>query len=135
MKAPMWREIYRTEKNTIQTYIFSDTDAESFMAPFLLCWVLFRMCMVRCGRSAVFVWLCKPHTIEGQVLCHATVVNTTNLLKRRGISASARTTVVYSIGESVQGIHRLLNVVYLAPIRNTPRTTAAGRLITLCTYL
>ena len=37
--------------------------------------------MVRCGRSAVFMWLRKLHTIEGHVLCHATVVSSTNLLK------------------------------------------------------
>ena len=36
--------------------------------------------MVRCGRPPVLVWLCKLHTIEDHVLCHATVVSSTNLL-------------------------------------------------------
>ena len=37
--------------------------------------------MVRCGQSAVFMWLRKLHTIEDHVLCHAMVVSSTNLLK------------------------------------------------------
>ena len=39
------------------------------------------VCMVLCGRQAVFVWLCKLHTIDYNVLCHATVVNSTNITK------------------------------------------------------
>ena len=39
------------------------------------------VCMVRCGRPAVFVWLCKLHTIGDHVLCHATVVSSTNIFK------------------------------------------------------
>ena len=35
----------------------------------------------RYGRLAVFVWLCKLHTIEGRVLCRAKVVSSKNLLK------------------------------------------------------
>ena len=33
------------------------------------------VCMVRCDRPPVFVWLCKIHTIEDYVMCHATVVS------------------------------------------------------------
>ena len=45
------------------------------------------VCMVRCGRPAVFVWLCKLHMIEDHVLCHATVVSSTNIpgIQSRGI--------------------------------------------------
>ena len=39
------------------------------------------VCTVRCGRPTVFVWLCKLHTIEGHVLCHATVVSRLNIIK------------------------------------------------------
>ena len=57
------------------------------------------VCMVWCGRPALFImWLCKLHTIEDNVLCHATVVvSSTNLLKAkdRGVG------MLYSIGESV----------------------------------
>ena len=45
---------------------------------FMLDWYV---CMVRCGRPAVFVWLCKLHTIEDHPLCLATVVSSTNILK------------------------------------------------------
>ena len=39
------------------------------------------VCMVRCGRPAVFVWLCKLHNMIGdRVLYHATVVSSTNLI-------------------------------------------------------
>ena len=44
------------------------SDVWEFMAPFFLCWMLFRMCMVRCGRLAVFMWLCKLQTIEDHFL-------------------------------------------------------------------
>ena len=37
--------------------------------------------MVRCGRPAVFVWLCKLHTIEDHVLYHATIASSTNIIK------------------------------------------------------
>ena len=39
----------------------------------------------------VFGWLCKLHTIEDHVLCHATVVSRTDLLKAEESRASART--------------------------------------------
>ena len=39
------------------------------------------VCMVRCGRPAVFVWLSNLYTIEDHVLCHATVVSSTNIIK------------------------------------------------------
>ena len=39
------------------------------------------VCMVRCGRPAVFVWLCKLHTIKDYVLCHATVISSTHIIK------------------------------------------------------
>ena len=48
----------------------------SSMASFFLCWMpLPYVCMVRCGRSTVFEYLCKLHTIDNHVLCHATVVS------------------------------------------------------------
>ena len=39
------------------------------------------VCTVRCGRPAVFVWLCKLHTIEDPVLYYATVISSTNIFK------------------------------------------------------
>ena len=41
------------------------------------------VCMAHCDQPAAFVWLCKPHTIEDHVLCHATVVSI-NRRTRRG---------------------------------------------------
>ena len=55
------------------------------------------VCMVQCGRPAAFMYSYKPHTIEENVLCYATVVVTgTNLLESREIL-----TLWYSIGEPV----------------------------------
>ena len=57
--------------------------------------------MVQCGRPAAFMNSYKPHTIEENVLCYATVVVTgTNLLKSREIL-----TLWYSIGEPVHCMH------------------------------
>ena len=57
--------------------------------------------MVQCGRPAAFMYSYKPHTIEENVLCYATVVVTgTNLLKSREIL-----TLWYSIGEPVHCMH------------------------------
>ena len=39
------------------------------------------VCMIRCDHQAVFVWLCKLHTIEDHVRCHATVVSRTDIIK------------------------------------------------------
>ena len=62
------------------------------------------VCMVRCGRPAVLVWLCKPHTIEDHVLRHATVVSSTNVFKAE---EPRRLHVVLPTGEFVQCIHNL----------------------------
>ena len=76
-------------ENMFQTCFFCDTDisdVESFVAPFFfVLGALPYVCMVWCGRPAAFMWLCKPRTIEDHVLCHATVVSSTNLLKSQGI--------------------------------------------------
>ena len=51
------------------------------------------------------MWLCKLHTIENHVLCHATVgVSSTNLLKAEE-SRCLYVLQLYSIGESVQSQH------------------------------
>ena len=93
------------------------------------------VCMVWCGRPAVFVWLCKPHTIEDQacpVPCHAMprVAQTSSKPRNHGVCT------LYSTGESVQCIHRPLYVLdNNAATHNASQRTAAGRLIALCTYL
>ena len=87
------------------------------------------VCMVRCDRPAVFVWLYKLHTIGDHVLCHATVVWSTNVFKA-GVC-----TLLYSTGESVQCIHSLLYVLDNAVTHNTSRRTAAGSLIALLVHL
>ena len=53
------------------------------MASFFLRWCALPYDrVIRCGRPAVFMWLCKLHTIEDHVvLRHATIVSGTNLLK------------------------------------------------------
>ena len=94
------------------------------------------VCMVRCGRPAVFVWLCKLHTIEYHVMCHATVVvSSTNVFK---VEESRRLHVVLYTGESVPCIHSLLYVLdnNNAVTHNTSsRRTAAGRLTALLVYI
>ena len=66
--------------------------------------VLPYVCMVRCGRPAVFMGLCKLRAIDDHVQCHATVVSSTNLLKADE-SWRLRVLQLYSIGEPVQCIH------------------------------
>ena len=63
--------------------------------------------MVRCGQPAFFMWLCKLHTIEDHVLCYATAVRSTNLLKSR---RRLHVLQLYSVGDSFQRIHRLTYV-------------------------
>ena len=41
------------------------------------------VCLARCGKPAVFVWLCKLRTIEDHVLDHATVVSSTSIFKAK----------------------------------------------------
>ena len=92
------------------------------------------VCVARCSRPAVFIWLCKFHTIEDHVLCHATVVSITNKrIQNRGKSASARCTIL--LESSVQCIHSLLYVLDNAVTHNTSRRPAAGRLIALLVHL
>ena len=86
------------------------------------------VCMVRCGRPAVFVWLYKLHTIGDHVLSHATVVCSTNVFK-------AGVCTLYSTGESVQCIHSLLYVLDNAVTHNTSRRTAASRFVALLVHL
>ena len=82
------------------------------------------VCMVRRGRPAVFVWLCKLHTVEDHVLYR-------KCFQSRGISASARCTLL----ESLFNVYTLLYVLDSAVTHNTSRRTAAGRLIALLVHL
>ena len=86
---------------------------------------------VRCGRPAVFIWLCQLHTIEDHILCHAMVVSSTNLIKAEE-SRRLHVLQLYRIGESVQYIHHLLYLLNIAATHKISRRTAAGRLIALC---
>ena len=84
--------------------------------------------MVRCDRPAAFVWLYKLHTTEDHVLCHATVVNSTYIIKAE---ESRRLHVVYSIGAYyVQCIHIVYctGVVCMFEIMLSPTTHREGLL-------
>ena len=108
------------------------------MAPlvFVGCFSVYLGGIVR--PPAVFVWLCKLHTIVDHALCHATVVSTTKLLKNEE-SFVCTYYKLFSIGESVKCIYRLflLTVVCLNldARHSTSRRTAAGRPISFCTYI
>ena len=66
---------YETEKEHNPKMFFSDTqtsDVREFFGFILFVLdALPYVCMVRCGRSAVLVRSCKPHTIEDDAPCHA----------------------------------------------------------------
>ena len=89
----MQRGIYEIQKNNFQNVSFL-IRIRRILWPHLFVLGALPLYMVRCGWPSVFMWLCKPHTNEDHAQCHATVVSSTNLLKSRRISASARTTVV-----------------------------------------
>ena len=74
-------------------HILSVLMSGSLRLHFLVLGALFpRVCEVRCGRPAVFVWLCKLHTIEDHVLSHATVVASIAQIR---VEESRRLHVVY----------------------------------------
>ena len=81
MRTPIRHELWDTKKHDPKTLMLSVLLSWEFMVPFFVLDALPHACMVRCGRPAVFVWLCKLHTIEDRVLCHATVISSTYLLK------------------------------------------------------
>ena len=89
--------------------------------------------MVRCGRPAVFVWLCKLRTIEGHVLlCYAMVVSSTNIFK---VKESQRLHVVLFC--RVRSMYTQSTVCFrqCCHPQNTSRRTAAGRFVALLVHL
>ena len=70
MRTPMRRDSW-DRKNMIENIYADSPDVWEFMALFFVSDALpyWYVCIVRCGRPAVFVWLCKLHKIEDHVLC------------------------------------------------------------------
>ena len=90
-------------------------------------------CLHGTVRSAsCLLVLCKLHTIEDHVLCHATVMSSTNIIKA---DESRRLHVLLHWRACSMYTQSLRYVLDNTVTRNTSRRTAAGRLKALCTYL
>ena len=131
-RTPMRRGLW-DRKNMTENINADSPDVWEFMAPFFLSDALpyWYVCMVRCGQPAVFVGLCKLHTIDDHVLCHATVVVSGTDVFEAEESRRLHVIILWRVCSMYTQSVVLDNTV----THNTSRRTAAGRLIALLVHL